>query len=103
LKVALHYCHGSIPISIEVESEALTPESISNILSGILEALEFWLKTLTRKNRDFSPGESSAQRQRGAESWNGKRFASGVGAPSGPEGAVAPNGGSQNEVQRGQL
>ena len=96
MKLALRYCHGSIPISIEVEGEALTPESIPNILGSILEPLEYWLKTLMEKRRGFSPGESSAISQRQNASHSLIQHPSGFSAISGPKEAEASRGDSQH-------
>lgn len=96
MKLTLRYCHGSIPISIEVEGEALTPESIPNILGSILEPLEFWLIETTRKCRDFSPGESSAISQRQNASRSLIQHPSGCLAISGPKEAEASRGDSQH-------
>jgi hypothetical protein len=96
LKLALRYQHDSIRISIEIEGEALTPDKIPNILGSILEPLEFWLKKITRKCRDFSPGESSAISQRQNASHSQPLHPSGCLAISGPREAEALNGDSQH-------
>jgi len=98
LKLALRYQHDSIPISIEIEGEALTPDKIPNILSSILEPLEFWLKTITRKKGDFSLGESSARSQEQTASHSMSLHPPGCLAPSGPKEAEAPNGDGQHGV-----
>lgn len=98
LRVALRYCHGSIPINIEVEGEALTPDSIPNILCAILEPLESWLETFTRKSRGLSSGESTAQSQQPKASHSPLHHSPGFLAESGPKEAEAPKGDSQHEL-----
>jgi len=98
LKLALRYCHERIPISIEVEGEALTPENIPNILGCVLEPLEFWLKAVTRKKAGFSPGESSAISQRQNASHSPPLHPSGCLAISGSKEAEAPKEDSQHGI-----
>jgi hypothetical protein len=98
LKLALRYHHDSIPISIEIEGEALTPDSIPNILSSILEPLEYWIKTLMEKRKGFSSGESSAFSQEQTAFHSLTLHPPSCLAASGPEGAEALNGDSQHGV-----
>lgn len=92
MKLALRYHHGSIPLSIEVEGEALMPETISKILESILEPLEYWLKTFTRKEGCFSPGESSGESLRQKASHSNPLHPSGFASSSGSKGAEAHQG-----------
>ncbi len=49
MKLRLTYRSHGLPVEIEVEGSALTPDSIGRVLGYILEPLEYWLdKTASR-------------------------------------------------------
>jgi len=98
LRLRLRYRHSGIPVSIEVEGEALTPESIPHVLGSILQPLESWLKRVERENRGFSLGKPSAPSQRIDTSHSLALHPSGCWAGSGPKRAEALKGDVQNEV-----
>lgn len=48
----MRYCRRHIPIEIEIEDAALTPNMIPNVLGSILEQLNSWIDTVTSKSYD---------------------------------------------------
>jgi len=49
VRIRVAYTSHNLPVEIEIEGEALTPNSIPNILGGILKHLESWINMQTPK------------------------------------------------------
>lgn len=98
LKVTLRYSRNSIPICIEVESEALTPTNIPSILGSILEQLESRIDVSTSKTHSESAGRKRTSDQgQGQPHLGPAASAESLRGPL-PRDAVSPAEASQNEL-----
>ena len=48
----MKYKHSNIPVDVEIEGAALTPDMIPIVLGVILDSLEDWLNTVLSKSVD---------------------------------------------------
>ena len=62
MKLAIRYSRRHIPIEIEIEDAALTPNMIPNVLGSILEQLNSWIDTVLFKS-DVKSGVCAVQEE----------------------------------------